>query len=55
MQPLRTSRGRSLPLGVVRWLVVIVVLYTATNLLRTAYRERVRAGVPASPEPEGAA
>jgi uncharacterized membrane protein YfcA len=46
---------KSLPLGVVRWLVVIVVLYTATNLLRTAYRERVRAGVPASPEPEGAA
>jgi uncharacterized membrane protein YfcA len=38
---------KSLPLGVVRWLVVIVVLYTATNLLRTAYRERARAVAPA--------
>jgi uncharacterized membrane protein YfcA len=41
---------KSLPLGLVRWLVVIVVLYTATNLLRTAYRERVRADVPIEPE-----
>jgi uncharacterized membrane protein YfcA len=46
---------KSLPLGVVRWLVVIVVLYTATNLLRTAYRERARAGLRAGPEPETAA
>ena len=38
---------KSLPLGVVRWLVVVVVLYTATNLLRTAYRERARALAPA--------
>jgi uncharacterized membrane protein YfcA len=38
---------KSLPLGVVRWLVVVVVLYTATNLLRTAYRERARAVAPA--------
>jgi uncharacterized membrane protein YfcA len=45
---------KSLPLGVVRWLVVIVVLYTATNLLRTAYRERARAGLPAGPNPEAA-
>jgi uncharacterized membrane protein YfcA len=40
---------KSLPLGVVRWLVVVVVLYTATNLLLTAYRERVRAAL--APEP----
>jgi Mg-chelatase subunit ChlD len=31
------------------------VLYTATNLLRTAYRERVRAGVLAGTQPETAA
>ena len=30
----------SLPLGVVRWLVVVVVIYTASGLLRTARRER---------------
>ncbi len=31
---------KSLPLTAVRYLVVIVVLYTAFNLLRTAFRER---------------
>jgi uncharacterized membrane protein YfcA len=31
---------KTLPLNAVRWLVVIVVLYTAANLLFTAYRER---------------
>jgi uncharacterized membrane protein YfcA len=31
---------KSLPLTVVRWLVVVVVLYTAFGLLRTALRER---------------
>jgi uncharacterized membrane protein YfcA len=46
---------KSLPLGVVRWLVVLVVLYTATNLLRTAYRERVRGGLAGDPKPEVAA
>ena len=34
---------RSLPLGAVRWLVVVVVLYTATTLLQSAIRERRRA------------
>jgi uncharacterized membrane protein YfcA len=46
---------KSLPLAQVRWLVVIVVLYTAANLLRTAYRERAGAPVPAGPKPEIAA
>jgi hypothetical protein len=45
---------KSLPLGIVRWLVVFIVLYTATNLLRTAYRERGRAGVATGPKPETA-
>ena len=31
---------KSLPVGVVRWLVVVVVIYTASGLLRTARRER---------------
>jgi uncharacterized membrane protein YfcA len=43
---------KHLPLTAVRWLVVIVVLYTATNLLRTAYRERAAAGLAPSPKPE---
>jgi uncharacterized membrane protein YfcA len=34
---------KSLPLTVVRWLVVVVVLYTAFGLLRTAMRERAAA------------
>ena len=46
---------KSLPLAQVRWLVVIVVLYTAANLLRTAYRERPGARVSAGPKPEVAA
>ena len=36
---------KSLPLGTVRWLVVVVVLYTAANLLLTAYRERAGAAL----------
>jgi uncharacterized membrane protein YfcA len=32
---------KSLPLTAVRWLVVVVVLYTATTLLRAAKRERL--------------
>ncbi len=36
---------KSLPLAVVRWLVVAVVVYTATGLLRTAARERAAAAV----------
>jgi uncharacterized membrane protein YfcA len=31
----------SLPLPAVRWLVIVVVVYTATNMLLTAWRERV--------------
>ena len=31
---------KELPLTVVRWLVIAVVLYTAVNLLRAAYRDR---------------
>ena len=34
---------KSLSLSMVKWLVVVVVLYTAANLLRTAYRERTSA------------
>ena len=45
---------KSLPLYVVRWLVVVVVLYTAVNLLRTAYRERAAGGSRAPTEPEAA-
>src|SRR5438067_7936115 len=43
---------KTLPLGAVRWLVVVVVLYTAANLLLTAYRERTTV---AGPKPEIAA
>lgn len=41
---------RELPLGVMRWLVVVVVVYTASGLLRTARRERTaaRAAAPAT-------
>jgi uncharacterized membrane protein YfcA len=40
---------KSLPLTVVRWLVVCVVLYTAIGLLRAAFREE-----PALERPAGA-
>ena len=39
---------RSLPLGAVRWLVIVVVVYTAAALLRAAQRERRPSG-PADP------
>lgn len=42
---------KQLPLATVRWLVVVVVLYTAANLLLTAYRERAGATV-SGPKPE---
>jgi uncharacterized membrane protein YfcA len=32
---------KSLPLNAVRWLVIVVVVYTAVGLLRAAWRERV--------------
>jgi uncharacterized membrane protein YfcA len=35
---------RELPLGAVRWLMVVVVLYTAAMMLRSAVRERSRTG-----------
>jgi uncharacterized membrane protein YfcA len=34
---------KALPLAAVQWLVVIVVVYTATSLLRTAAKERAAA------------
>ena len=37
---------RSLPLTAVRYLVVVVVLYTSINLIRAARRERVEAVIP---------
>ncbi len=47
---------RSLPLGAVRWLVIVVVVYTAAALLRAAQRERRGAGPSAAtaPGPEAA-
>ncbi|HKW49596.1 MAG TPA: sulfite exporter TauE/SafE family protein, partial [Gemmatimonadaceae bacterium] len=43
---------KQLSLDTVRWLVVVVVLYTAANLLLTAYRERAGAVVAGEPKPE---
>jgi uncharacterized membrane protein YfcA len=48
---------RELPLSAVRWLVIVVVVYTAVSLLRAAQRERrlAAAAVPAAvPGPEAA-
>jgi uncharacterized membrane protein YfcA len=46
---------RQLPLSAVRWLVIVVVVYTAVSLLRAAYRERAAAAIPAAvPGPEAA-
>jgi len=42
---------RSLPLGAVRWLVIVVVVYTAVALLRAAQRERRGAGPSAATAP----
>jgi len=42
---------KSLPLTVVRWLVLVVVLYTATGLVRAARRENAGEKIPA---PSGA-
>jgi len=35
---------KSLPLSIVRWLVVVIVVYTAATMLRSAAREKA-AGV----------
>lgn len=43
---------RSLPLGAVRWLMVVVVLYTAIMMLRSAAIERRRAAPVAQPVAE---
>jgi uncharacterized membrane protein YfcA len=40
---------KSLPLDVVRWGVIVVVLYTATTLMRSAAEEH-RGAEPAEPE-----
>jgi uncharacterized membrane protein YfcA len=40
---------KSLSLTVVRWLVLVVVIYTAIGLLRAARREQAAASVPSSP------
>jgi uncharacterized membrane protein YfcA len=55
---------KSLPLGVLRWMVVFVVIYAATMMLRSAMAERqsnaaeevpaggiLTVGVPAPPDP----
>jgi uncharacterized membrane protein YfcA len=46
---------KSLPLAALKWVVVVVVLYTAFNLLRAARRERAlaTAAPPAEPQPAG--
>jgi uncharacterized membrane protein YfcA len=38
---------KSLPLYAVRWLVIVVVLYTAVTMLYSAFTERQTAGSPA--------
>jgi len=46
---------RKLPLSAVRWLVIVVVVYTSLSLLRAAYRERAAAApATAVPGPEAA-
>ena len=37
---------KSLPLDTVRWLVVVVVVYTAVGMLRTAFAERASVAKP---------
>jgi uncharacterized membrane protein YfcA len=46
---------KSLPLTTVRWLVVVVVIYTAVGLLRAARRERVAGAPVRQPAEPGAA
>lgn len=43
---------RSLPLGTVRWLVIVVVFYTALMMLRSAFAERARAAKAATAVPD---
>ena len=43
---------KSLPLEVMRWIVVVVVLYAATAMLRSAAREKTSPAAPPEPERE---
>jgi uncharacterized membrane protein YfcA len=43
---------KQLPLTYVRWLVVLVVLYTAVMLLRSASEKTVKAAISPTPEPQ---
>ena len=45
---------RSLPLDMVRWGVVVVVIYTATTLIRSAVEERRALSAPPASVPTGA-
>lgn len=40
---------RSLPLGLLRWLVLVVIVYTAIMMLRSAFKERLRITPGAAP------
>jgi uncharacterized membrane protein YfcA len=42
---------KSLPLGAVRWLVIVVVLYAATAMLRSAFADRAADVAVAAPSP----
>jgi hypothetical protein len=43
---------KSLPLGAVRWLVIVVVVYTASMMLRSAMLERARVKLAVEQIPE---
>jgi len=43
---------KSLPLGAVRWLVIVAVIYTAILMLRSAFAGRARISATAAPAPE---
>jgi uncharacterized membrane protein YfcA len=43
---------KSLPLGAVRWLVIVVVVYTASMMLRSAMQERARVKLAVEQIPE---
>jgi uncharacterized membrane protein YfcA len=45
----------NLPLTILKWLVVVVVVYTGTNMLRTARRERDLASEATAAEAQPAA
>jgi uncharacterized membrane protein YfcA len=43
---------KSLPLGILRWMVIVVVVYTAAMMLRSAMIERARMNATVVPVPE---